>query len=192
MPSLWHSAGYSARPGVVVVDAGTEYDYAQRPTLVACGGLVRSLQNLKIGVRTVRNFRRCLKGLEAQLGGATAQLTALAHGRDERPVIPDREAKSIGHGRPLVQISPTLRCSAELVRMTDIVTGIRSGVGGAKTWSIKVRLSTSPPDVHTRGRSRCVNLGGDRSARQTLVSADSRSVIKFGVSASGLVRSAAT
>ena len=96
--------------------------------------------------------------LRAQLGEAlTAQLTALAHGRDERPVIPDREAKSIGHEETFgSDLADAEVLHAELVRMTDIVTSrIRSGVGGAKTWSIKVRLSDFTTLTRsTRGRSR--------------------------------------
>ena len=98
----------------------------------------------KIGVRTVPELSAMPEEvLRAQLGEAlTAQLSALAHGRDERP-IPDREAKSIGHEETFgSDLADAEVLHAELVRMTDIVTSrIRSGVGGAKTWSIKVRLS---------------------------------------------------
>ena len=78
---------------------------------------------------------------------------------------------------------------AELVRMTDIVTSrIRSGVGGAKTWSIKVRLS----DFTTLTRSHTWSIPIASTSEvigvldRLLVSAvNSRSVRLLGVSASG-------
>ena len=96
--------------------------------------------------------------LRAQLGEAlTAQLIDLAHGRDERPVVPDREAKSIGHEETFgSDLADAEVLHAELVRMTDIVTSrIRSGVGGARHGQSRFGFLTSPLwRVHTRGRPR--------------------------------------
>lgn len=50
----------------------------------------------RIGIRTVSDVRRIGPDLlSAQLGTYGEHLYALAHGRDERPVVPDAKAKSI-------------------------------------------------------------------------------------------------
>jgi len=91
--------------------------------------------------------------LRAQVGEAlTLQLIELANGRDNRPVVPDREAKSIGHEETFgIDLSDADVLHGELIRMIDIVAGrVRSGVGGARTWTIKVRRN----DFTTVTRSR--------------------------------------
>ncbi|MEC8019323.1 MAG: DNA polymerase IV [Actinomycetota bacterium] len=187
-------SGIQPGPGVVVVDAGTEYDYVQRLDVGRLWGVgPKSRAKLeKIGVRTVPELSAMPEEvLRAQLGEAlTAQLIDLAHGRDERPVIPDREAKSIGHEETFgSDLADAEVLHAELVRMTDIVTSrIRSGVGGAKTWSIKVRLS----DFTTLTRSHTWSIPIASTSEVIGVldrllegAVNSRSVRLLGVSASG-------
>jgi DNA polymerase-4 len=52
----------------------------------------------KIGIKTVGDLRhQPIEWLQQQLGSEAQWYLNLAHGIDDRPVTPDREAKSIGH-----------------------------------------------------------------------------------------------
>ena len=54
----------------------------------------------KLGIRTISDLReRPLKWLEEHLGSDAERYLSLARGLDDRPVVCDREAKSIGHER---------------------------------------------------------------------------------------------
>lgn len=150
------TSGVQPGPGVVVVDAGSEFGYVQRLDVGRLWGVgPKSREKLsKIGIRSVPELTSMPREvLRAQLGDAlTDQLIELANGRDDRPVVPDREAKSIGHEETFgSDVTDGDVLHRELIRMTDIVAGrVRSGVGGARTWSIKVRLH----DFTTISRSR--------------------------------------
>ena len=51
-----------------------------------------------LGIRTIRQLRQCpLDVLQARFGSSGEHLWDLAHGRDDRPVVPEREAKSISN-----------------------------------------------------------------------------------------------
>ena len=148
--------GVQPGPGVVVVAAGDEFSYVQRLEVGRLWGVgPKSREKLsKVGIRTVRDVTSMPREvLRAQVGEAlTHQLIELANGRDNRPVVPDREAKSIGHEETFgIDLSDVDALHGELIRMIDIVAGrVRSGVGGARTWSIKVRRN----DFTTVTRSR--------------------------------------
>ena len=150
------SNGVEPGPGVVVVAAGDEFDYVQRLEVGRLWGVgPKSREKLsKVGIRTVSDVTKMPREvLRAQVGEAlTHQLIELANGRDNRPVVPDREAKSIGHEETFgVDLSDADVIHGELIRMIDIVAGrVRSGVGGARTWTIKVRRN----DFTTVTRSR--------------------------------------
>lgn len=52
----------------------------------------------KVGIRTIADVRRqSIAWLERYLGSEAQRYFDLAHGRDDRPVVHDRAAKSIGH-----------------------------------------------------------------------------------------------
>lgn len=150
------SNGVEPGPGVVVVAAGDEFDYVQRLEVGRLWGVgPKSREKLsKVGIRTVPDVTSMPREvLRAQVGEAlTHQLIELANGRDNRPVVPDREAKSIGHEETFgVDLSDADVLHGELIRMIDIVAGrVRSGVGGARTWTMKIRRN----DFTTVTRSR--------------------------------------
>jgi len=51
-----------------------------------------------LGIRTIAQLRQCpLDVLQARFGTSGEHLWDLAHGRDDRPVVPEREAKSISN-----------------------------------------------------------------------------------------------
>ena len=52
----------------------------------------------RLGIRTIGQLRQCpLDVLQARFGSSGEDLWNLAHGRDDRPVVPEREAKSISN-----------------------------------------------------------------------------------------------
>ncbi len=52
----------------------------------------------RLGIRTIGQLRQCpLDVLQARFGSSGEHLWQLAHGRDDRPVVPEREAKSISN-----------------------------------------------------------------------------------------------
>ena len=52
----------------------------------------------RLGIRTIGQLRQCpLDVLQARFGSSGEHLWNLAHGRDDRPVVPEREAKSISN-----------------------------------------------------------------------------------------------
>jgi len=85
--------------GLVIIRPGEEIDLLAPMSVKKLWGVgnatARILKNLNI--ETVGDLRCCdLKRLEHHLGTCSIELYNLAWGRDDRPVIPDREAKSIG------------------------------------------------------------------------------------------------
>ena len=104
----------------------------------------------RMGVSTVGD----LAALEpvavlSSLGRANGQhLLDLAAGRDDRPVEPDRETKSIGHeetfDHDLHELDDVRR---ELVRLADAVAArLRAAGTGARTFTLKVRDGGLPHD----------------------------------------------
>lgn len=138
--------GVRSGRGVVVVAAGDEAAYvASMPVGRLWGVGPRTRERLAaIGVDRVEDLRRIDQRIVISALGeaAAAHLRRLADGRDDRAVIPDRDAKSIGHEETFgVDITDPVVLEAELVRMADLVAArVRRSVAGARTWSVKVRF----------------------------------------------------
>lgn len=106
-----------------------------------------------IGVRRVVDLAGVDRRILATtLGPAQAEhLAALAVGHDDRPVEPDREAKSIGHEETYpTDLHELAETHTELVRLADAVASrLRSHGVGARTLTLKVRFA----GFHTITRS---------------------------------------
>ncbi len=98
----------------------------------------------RLGVRTIRGVRALsVDVLSDQLGEHGLQLWHLAHGRDDRPVVPQREAKSISHETTFaVDIESHEVLRAWVVELAEQVAwrSRRSGLAG-RTVHLKVRFS---------------------------------------------------
>ena len=94
-------AGVEPGPGVVVVEAGEEQEFLRPLPVQRLWGVGPvTLDKLhRIGVRRVADLVVVDDAvLASALGHSQARhLLALARGLDDRPVEPEREAKSIGH-----------------------------------------------------------------------------------------------
>ncbi len=91
-----------------------------------------------------------LAELERWFGSLGAHVRALAHGRDDRAVIPERDAKSIGSENTLdTDIVGEAAIRPWLLRAADTVAR-RLRAEGLTTRGVRVKLRTSDFRLHTR------------------------------------------
>ncbi len=135
-------------PGVVVVVAGRERDFLDPLPVERLWGVGPvTLDKLhRIGIRRVADFALIDDAvLVAALGSRQAHhLLSLARGLDDRPVEPEREARSISHEETYATNKyehDELR--RELVRLADAVASrLRAAGVGARTLTLKLRFDT--------------------------------------------------
>ena len=134
--------------GVMVVTAGREREFLDPLPVQRLWGVgPATLEKLhRIGVRRVADFASIDRStLAAGLGPRQADhLAALAEGRDDRPVEPERAAKSISHEETYTENKHQHgELQRELVRLADAVAArLRSSGVGARTLTLKLRFDT--------------------------------------------------
>jgi DNA polymerase IV len=186
--------------GVFVVEAGRELEFLHPLPVTALWGVgpATDARLKRFGVMTIGDLAMVPREtLVTSLGQALGNhLHELAHGRDPRPVEPDREVKSVSHEETYafdhVEHEP-LR--AEAVRMADAVAGrLRGARLSGRTVSIKVRFG----DFTTITRSHTFAApvdGGPTIARAAIELLDEidvgPGVRLFGVGISNLTEDAA-
>ena len=98
----------------------------------------------QMGVRTVGHLRRLpIDLLRARFGSGGEHLWQLAHGVDDRPVVPDHQAKSISHETTFeVDVDDAEVLRAWLLELTEQVARRlrRHGMSG-RTVQLKVRFA---------------------------------------------------
>ncbi len=188
-------AGPEPGLGVKVVEPGDELAFLHPLPVQALWGVGPStLAKLgRFGARTIGDLaalsEEALVGALGRAGGR--HLWALAHATDDRPVVPERAHRSIGHEETFARDhhgSDTL--GRELVRLADAVAGrLRAAGLAGRTVTIKVRFR----DFVTITRSSTLAVPVDtgpalvRAARPLLDPIDvSPGVRLLGVSVSGL------
>jgi DNA polymerase IV len=140
-------AGVRPGAGVVVVEPGREQGFLDPLPVERLWGVgPATLDKLhRIGVRRVADLRTVDDpALTAALGHAqAAHLASLARGIDDRPVEPEREAKSIGHEETFdVDRTEPAELRRELVRLADAVAHrLRQAGVGARTVTLKIRFA---------------------------------------------------
>ncbi len=133
--------------GVVVIEPGGERAFLDPLPVQRLWGVgPATLERLRrLGVSTVADLARLDEAaLAASLGRHQARhLLSLATGADDRPVEPERVAKSIGHEETYPHDKHTPReLDRELVRLADGVAGrLRASGVGARTLTVKVRFA---------------------------------------------------
>jgi len=151
-------------PGVHVVDAGKELEFLHPLPVEALWGVgpATLLKLHDLHVRTVGDLAaRPLEDLVASLGPSSgAHLHALAHGRDDRPVVPDQEPKSISHEETFARDLTSMdELRAEVVRLSDAVASrLRHHGFRGRTVQLKVRYR----DFSTVTRSTTLDSATDR------------------------------
>ena len=132
--------------GVKVVEPGTEQSFLDPLPVQRLWGVgPATLERLhRAGITHVADLRRVdPTAVRASLGANQADhLIALSTGFDERPVEPDREAKSIGHEETFASNTHEVaEMRTHLVRLADAVARrLRQAGVGARTLTLKVRF----------------------------------------------------
>ena len=144
--------------GVFVVEPDRELEFLHPlPARALWGVGPATMAKLeRFGVATVGDIASLpLDTMVAAVGKASgAQLHALAHGQDDRPVESHQQAKSISHEETFAtDRRDRAQLDRDLVRMSDAVAArLRSSALMARTVSIKVRFG----DFETISRSHTV------------------------------------
>jgi DNA polymerase-4 len=140
--------------GFLIVEPGTEQQFLDPLPISRLWGVGKATgrEFERVGVETIGQLRRLsLEFLEQRFGRHGAHLWRLAHGIDERRVVPDREAKSISHETTFaadIRDMETLR--AWLLQLTEQVAWrLRKHDLCGGTVQIKVRYG----DFHTITRA---------------------------------------
>lgn len=115
----------------------------------------------KQGIRTIAQLRnRPVELIQASFGEPGLQLLRLAHGIDDRPVVPDREAKSLSHETTLAEdISDPAVSHSILLQLADQVGRRlrRQGLQG-RSIHLKVRFSDFRTIVRSKTLSNTTNV----------------------------------
>jgi len=160
-------AGIEPGAGVVVVAVGEERAFLDPLPVERLWGVGPvMLEKLhRIGIRRVADF--AVVGESALVGalgaGQAHHLLGLSVGADDRPVEPEREAKSISHEETYsANMTTPDEMRTSLVRLADAVAArMRKGGVGARTLALKVRFDDG---FHTITRSTTVREATDQAA----------------------------
>jgi DNA polymerase IV len=140
-------SGIRAGAGVVVIAPDAEADFLHPLPARALWGVgpATGTRLDALGVSTVGDIAALPPGvLERALGSSLgAHLSALACGDDPRPVVPDQEAKSIGHEETFASdLWDRTVLHGHLMRMVDAsATNLRRSGLAARTVSVKIRFA---------------------------------------------------
>lgn len=183
--------------GLVVVEPGTEAGFLRPLPVERLWGVgAKTAEQLhSLGLRTIGDIALVdLVRLERRLGrGIAHHLHALANGRDERPVEPDRERKQIsrevtfGHDtRDRDLVERTLLALSE-----DVAADLRKKDLTARTVTLKLRFAPFETLTrrHTPDNAVATTQSIYRIARRLLRAADpgNRAIRLVGVGVAGLV-----
>ncbi len=108
----------------------------------------------RLGIRTIGQLRQWpLATLQARFGSSGEHLWNLAHGRDNRAVVPEREAKSISHETTFEQdIADTEVLRAWLVDLTEQV-GCRLRRHGLRGRTVQLKVRFADFSLITRSQT---------------------------------------
>jgi len=139
-------SGIEPGPGVVEVSAPDELDFLHPMPVRALWGIGPATEKrlLALGVTTIGELAAVPPdALERYLGVAAGRhLSELARGVDDRPVVPEQEAKSIGHEETFTADIWSLDdLQRRLHRMVDAsATALRKADRAARTVTVKLRF----------------------------------------------------
>ncbi len=149
-------SGVRAGKGIVVIDAEHAEDFLYAHPIRALWGVgPRTYERLAaLGVQTVADLAKIpLDALVGAVGMSHGNhLHELSLGRDQRPVVSERDTKSIGHEETFVRdIDDTVELHRVIVRLCDAVASrLRASNLAARTVQLKLRFA----DFTTITRSR--------------------------------------
>jgi DNA polymerase IV len=132
--------------GLVVVDKGSEQEFLDPLPVGRLWGVGRVAGRAfeQLGIRTIRQLRGMPQDvLTSKFGSAGEHLWNLAHGIDDRSVVPDHQAKSISHETTFEQdIGDREILRGWLLDLTDqVARRVRAHGLRGRTVQLKVRFS---------------------------------------------------
>jgi DNA polymerase IV len=139
-------SGIEPGPGVFEVAAGEELEFLHPMPVRALWGIgpVTEKRLLALGVTTVGELADLSpESLERYLGVAVGRhLSELSRAIDDRPVVPEQEAKSIGHEETFsTDVWEIDELQRRLQRMVDAsATALRQAERSARTVTVKLRF----------------------------------------------------
>jgi len=163
-------AGIVAGPGVVVVAPGEELAFLHPLDVTELWGVgPATAERLRSrGVRTIADLAAVpVDALVSWLGTANGRhLHALAWGRDDRPVEPDRPTRSLGHEETFaVDLVDRSALHREVVRQSDAVaTRLRKASLAGRTVTVKVRFNDFATITRSRTLPEAVDVATDIAA----------------------------
>lgn len=189
--------GAGGSTGVFCVPAGAAARYLHPLPVAALWGVgSATVERLgRLGVRTVADLDTIpLPSLERVVGPAAARhLHALCAGRDDSPVVPHRDPKSVGHEETFeVDLTDPDTIRAELRGLSErVATRLRRTGMSARTVTLKCRLPTFRTHTRSRTLPEPIDAGPEIYAVACelfeRLRLDRHAVRLLGVSASGLV-----
>jgi DNA polymerase IV len=157
-----------AKPdGMLVVEAGTEIDFIHPLEVRRLWGVgPKTGERLaQLGVRTIGDLAALPKEtLVHALGESHGRhLLALAWNRDERPVEPSREVKSVGHEETFpTDITDRETLAREALRMSErVAERLRDGRRAGRTVQLKLRYKNFRTITRSRTMPDPTNLAAD-------------------------------
>jgi DNA polymerase IV len=149
--------------GLVVVDPERIREFLDPLPVSRLWGAGRVTQKelAELGIETIRQFRQLSRSdIEARFGRHGSSLWELAHGRDERRVIPDREAKSISHETTFpVDVTSMSTLQSRLLELTDLVSQrLRRHGRVGRTTHLKLRYADFSTITRAETLDRPTNL----------------------------------
>lgn len=143
--------------GVLTIPPGSEMTFLHAQPVRSLWGVgPKTFERLqRFGVRSIGDLAAVpLDALISTLGPASgAHLHALSHARDDRPIEPSRDAKSIGHEETFSQdhfALPSLE--RELLRLADAVAS-RSRAAGMRGRTVQLKVKFSDFRLLTRSKT---------------------------------------
>jgi DNA polymerase-4 len=140
------ASGRAKPDGLLIVPEAQTLDFLRPQPITALWGVGQaSAQRLeRLGLGTIGDVADAPLAALARALGATsaAHLHALAHGRDSRPVTPERAEKSIGHEHTFERdVTDRTTIERELLRLADqVAQRLRRGGWVARTVTVKLRF----------------------------------------------------
>jgi DNA polymerase IV len=188
--------GLQPGPGVFLVDEAHELEFLHAHDVEALWGVgpATAKRLHDIGVRTVGDVAALpFDAIVRRLGKASgSHLAALARGEDPDPVVPNRQAKSLGHEETFSQdlVDPA-ELERHALRMAEsVATMLRGASTSARTITVKVKFKDFSLQTRSHTLGRPIATGGaiGQVAAALLAGVDPGEGIRLlGVSASGLV-----
>ncbi|WFB06300.1 DNA polymerase IV [Streptomyces sp. LX-29] len=139
-------ASEQAKPdGLVVIEPGTEWELLGPMTVRTLPGVGPATAEAlrRVGIHTVAETREAGEAELVRLLGKAhgASLYAMANGRDDRPVVAERDTKSVSVEDTFdVDVTDRVRIELELARLADrCVERLRGAGRSGRTVVIKVR-----------------------------------------------------